>query len=307
MNFGWKSNINKSYDHGHWNTVLAAQPEKNGRVDVSRINPLFTSKNFISDSWREIQEVIGKRNLVRCYINGYTYGTDSYAHYDEHALYKEYSEFLGASETILIYLNDEWHHDYGGETVFFDENNEIKLSVLPKLGRTVVFNSDILHAARPVTRMYGGLREVLVFKTSKYTEDGKEDLFQMLFKKYSGVQHSGGTLFEHLVGTYKLLKEIGCANDICLAGLLHSCMGTESFQPDYHFTKEQIIEYTNEQVYSFVERFGKTKNRIETFSKYNDHTMLLIEWANLKDQASREPNRYLPSFVIVDNKLKGMR
>ncbi len=40
--------------------------------------------------------------------------------------------------------------------------------------------------------------------------------------------HSGRTLLDHLVGTYWLLSDWGCEEDICLAGLVHSAYGTAS-------------------------------------------------------------------------------
>lgn len=300
--YGWKSNVSKSYDMGHWNIRISEQKEKNGRVDIARTDPLFLEQNFVSAAWKQIQSVIGPRNLVRCYINGYTYGTDSYAHYDEHALYEKCAKYLGASETILIYLNEDWHHDYGGETVFFDENKEIKTSILPKFGRAVIFDSAILHAARPVTRMYGGMRKVLVFKTSEHTKDGKETLFQLLFKKYSNIQHSGGTLFEHLIGTYEHLKK-HCSKDVCLAGLLHSVKGTESFQNEELLTNAEILKYTSQNVLDLVDKFSKSTNRIQRFIADKDVDMLFIEWANYKDQASREPTKYNEGLILLTKEL----
>lgn len=41
--------------------------------------------------------------------------------------------------------------------------------------------------------------------------------------------HSGRTLLDHLIGTYWLLSDWGCQEDVCLAGLLHSAYGTAQF------------------------------------------------------------------------------
>lgn len=41
--------------------------------------------------------------------------------------------------------------------------------------------------------------------------------------------HSGRTLFDHLRGTYGLLKEWGNPEPVCLAGLFHSIYGTNAF------------------------------------------------------------------------------
>jgi Rps23 Pro-64 3,4-dihydroxylase Tpa1-like proline 4-hydroxylase len=52
--------------------------------------------------------------------------------------------------TILYYANKKWDVNYGGETLFYDDNNlEIIAAVKPKPGRFVVFDSTIYHSARP--------------------------------------------------------------------------------------------------------------------------------------------------------------
>ena len=43
--------------------------------------------------------------------------------------------------------------------------------------------------------------------------------------------HGHRTLYEHLIGTWKLLKEWGCSRDICNAGLFHSIYGTQVYLP----------------------------------------------------------------------------
>jgi hypothetical protein len=44
------------------------------------------------------------------------------------------------------------------------------------------------------------------------------------------VSHSGRTLYEHLAGTYELLREWGNVEPVCLAGLFHSIYGTQHFK-----------------------------------------------------------------------------
>ena len=43
-------------------------------------------------------------------------------------------------------------------------------------------------------------------------------------------RHSGRTLYKHLVGTHDLLREWGCDEDVCVAGLYHSIYGTQRFR-----------------------------------------------------------------------------
>lgn len=44
------------------------------------------------------------------------------------------------------------------------------------------------------------------------------------------VEHSSGTLLEHLRGTYEQLDRWGCSKDLCRAGLYHSVYGTQHFR-----------------------------------------------------------------------------
>ena len=41
--------------------------------------------------------------------------------------------------------------------------------------------------------------------------------------------HSGRTLFDHLKGTYDVLRDWNCPEHVCLAGLFHSIYGTNVF------------------------------------------------------------------------------
>lgn len=44
------------------------------------------------------------------------------------------------------------------------------------------------------------------------------------------VPHTQKNYLGHLVAVYRFVKEQGCEEDVCLAGLFHSIYGTESFQ-----------------------------------------------------------------------------
>ena len=51
--------------------------------------------------------------------------------------------------TILYYANVDYNHDWGGETVFYDESKELIKAVMPKPGRISIFPANVLHSARP--------------------------------------------------------------------------------------------------------------------------------------------------------------
>ncbi len=143
LTYGWKAETKIAYDQGHWNKQIL----KNSRLfpfDHSRL-PYIKYHPELNTLWNIIQATTGKTNLLRCYINGYTYGTDGYAHIDEEWIDQVYGS--GASgDTLIVYLNETWNIDWAGETVVFDNNKEIETAILPKYGRVLSFQSSKLHA-----------------------------------------------------------------------------------------------------------------------------------------------------------------
>ncbi len=98
--------------------------------------------------------------LDNAYASGYVYGTVHDLHTDGY--------FEGHCYTIMFYLNKVWDISYAGETVYTDPSKtEIVASVLPKPGRVVVFDGQIPHVAREVSRTCVELRMVATFKYRK--------------------------------------------------------------------------------------------------------------------------------------------
>ncbi|HWC63101.1 MAG TPA: 2OG-Fe(II) oxygenase [Rhizomicrobium sp.] len=71
----------------------------------------------------------------RAYVNRSVYGDAYYVHRDLCAV------------TVLYYVNLVWEPDWGGETIYFDDDNDAQLVVSPRPGRLVVARGDILHRA----------------------------------------------------------------------------------------------------------------------------------------------------------------
>jgi hypothetical protein len=44
------------------------------------------------------------------------------------------------------------------------------------------------------------------------------------------VDHTGKSYLAHLIGVYRYMKEKGCSEELCRAGMFHSIYGTELFQ-----------------------------------------------------------------------------
>jgi hypothetical protein len=69
----------------------------------------------------------------RAYINHSVYGDTYHMHRDFSAV------------TVLYYANLVWETDWGGETIYFDDNNDAQVVVSPLPGRMVIARGAILH------------------------------------------------------------------------------------------------------------------------------------------------------------------
>ena len=291
MSYGWMSNLKKKYDHGHWNYfVSGANTLEEEKLNMDcQYNPEFLNSS-INVIWNRLKKIIGERRVIRCYFNGYTYGTEGYVHRDT------IDDIPGwKQETVLIYCTDEWKADWAGETQLLDENHkEIVYSTMPLPNRIICFDSSIPHVARSVSRSYSGLRTVLAFKTTVFDID-EQKCIDYVKERTQGVPHSKTTFFEHLYGTYEILKELGLSKDVCIAGLFHAIYGTTYFNYEYGLTinrdevRELIGEYAENLAYTFCSMPNRTPNLIANGRKGNTKLFHLacIEYANLLEQAPR--------------------
>lgn len=287
MKYGWKSNSKISYDHGHWNHLILSN-SKYFKYDMSAL-PAMSKHPELAVIWNLIKQQLGDRILVRCYINGYTFGTDAYAHIDDKNITAKFGEDA-LSETVIIYLNKKWNRDWSGETVIYN-GDEIERSVLPKFNRMLTFNSALFHAARPVSRSCPDLRLVLVFKTgAKHINDKRIDFLMPLVKD---MPHSGRTFLDHLINVMRLLERYHMPKEVCAAGLFHSIYGTEYYKADLGISRETVRELIGSYAEYLVHEFCTLRNRLQTLltnaNKYPPHVLrdlLYIELANLEDQNS---------------------
>jgi hypothetical protein len=86
-------------------------------------------------------EVLRERKMQRCKLN-LNYKDTSYAEDEFYPIHKDMGEYSGI--TAIYYVND-----CDGDTLFFNNNNELVESVTPKKGRIVYFDNQILHAGQP--------------------------------------------------------------------------------------------------------------------------------------------------------------
>lgn len=309
LTYGWKANNNRSYDQGHWNKLIVPNSTRFpcDHNQTSYLNNHPEIKNI----WGILQATVGSRGFYRTYINGYTYGTEGYAHQDDVWIKEKYGS-TALSETAVIYLNNKWHIDWGGETVIYSDmkidnaDNEIVVSVLPKMGRIFIFESTALHAARPLSRSCPDLRSVLVIKTidPSVVSPLVNFISDLTFK----VKHSGKSFFEHLFGTMLNIehKNRNVSDDVLLAGLYHSVYGTEYFNYNNpEITREIIQKMLGEYSEYLVYEFCNMKYRVNTLmTNSNDYypkalkDLIMIEIANLEDQNSN---------FVFDTQIKELR
>lgn len=304
--YGWKADIDKPYDQGHWNRRLL----NNSRILPydHRSMPYIRRYPEVSLLWDHVISYIGDRALLRAYTNGYTYGTDGYLHKDDVWI----SKVFGAdalSETVIFYLNDSWDPDWAGETVIFDDEKEIEKSVLPKFGKMLIFDSNKLHAARPLSRAYGGLRQIFVFKTIDKRFISKE--VEYILERTQNNIHTNRSFFEHLFNTMLTLENFNCNKNVLKAGLFHSIYGTENYSfKDPTVTRSDVKKLIGEYAEHLVWLFCTMKNRTEVLKNNSHHLsdeiykdLLHIEIANLTEQAF---DTYANDISQLKNKLNEM-
>ncbi|XP_065060932.1 uncharacterized protein LOC135688140 [Rhopilema esculentum] len=94
--------------------------------------------------------------------------------------------------TFLVYLNPNWTQNYYGETAFFERNSddtEIVAEVRPRYGRSVIFQGQIPHSARPPSLNFTGARLTFVTKLQENEYYGRyKNLEEELrhFQSHSG-------------------------------------------------------------------------------------------------------------------------
>lgn len=140
--FGQKSNPGDAF--GFW--IANITPEV-----LAEVEPL-------ARLWAIVDEQVAQRtcDIDRMYVNAYTYGDCPTVHADH---------VDAGYYTALYYANEEWSHDWSGETVFFNEaKDEIVRSVYPRPGRLVTFDSRLPHVAREPNRICPYVRYTIAMK-----------------------------------------------------------------------------------------------------------------------------------------------
>lgn len=97
--------------------------------------------------------------LYECFLSANSFGTEGRVHHDIQNVQARHRH-----HTVLVYCNPKWEIAWGGETLVFDDQQEITSAVSPKPGRVMKISHDPLHVGRGVSRICPSDRRVLVFK-----------------------------------------------------------------------------------------------------------------------------------------------
>jgi SM-20-related protein len=153
--------------------TLRYQRKEKSRADVpvsaasaDIADALLTSDPFFLRLKSVAQEMIGESlRDQRAYVNSSVYGDMYYAHRDC-SVHRQHV-------TVLYYANLEWQPDWGGETIFYNDNEDAEVVVSPKPGRLVVARGAILHRGTVPTRACYEERYTIAYKM--LSGDPKDD------------------------------------------------------------------------------------------------------------------------------------
>ena len=76
----------------------------------------------------------------------------------------------------MVYLNDEWHDEWGGPTRFLDVATDTEYAVLPRPGRCVVMDQDVSHSVTAPTAAARRPRYSLVWKLILHPTRENQDM-----------------------------------------------------------------------------------------------------------------------------------
>ena len=287
--YGWPSN--NEIPFGHWNVDITKTTHNNPTDVASKLPKEFKL------AWEKINKEFFKDQalLTRCYSNRHTYGTEGYVHTDTER--KE-------DHTVIVYLDEIWDTNWGGETIFYNnERTHILQAIVPYLGRVVVFPGNIPHRASGVTRICNKNRTTLMFKCTvdpKAIYDSETLLLEFLKDiKADKKGHKVGTLADHLLRVYHILKSFGANDILALAGGLHSVYSTTTYKTaTLPYTSEKIRDTFGPEVdrivrlFSTIDRPKCLETPDKTLTDLDLFLLRCIECANLHDQDELNEETY---------------
>jgi SM-20-related protein len=97
-----------------------------------------------------------KFTVERCYVNNSVYGDMYYAHRD--------CQTHQNNITVLYYGNMRWEADWGGETVFYNDDMDAEFAVSPRPCRVLASRGAIIHRGGVPSRICHEERFTIAYK-----------------------------------------------------------------------------------------------------------------------------------------------
>ena len=130
-----------------------------GLVAVCDIAPeTIAGDTFLRVLRRTVEMVFPNEQFTdqRAYVNCSVYGDTYYIHRDCAAHERHV--------TALYYANLEWQADWGGETIYYNDDEDAEFAITPRPGRLVVARGAILHRGLVPIRSCYEERYTLAYK-----------------------------------------------------------------------------------------------------------------------------------------------
>jgi hypothetical protein len=134
-------------EYRHWAHNMPLELTQKFQLAITANNVM---KNLFKDSYR----------VYRSYCNVARYGDMLYPHTDCMPEAKEM--------TALWFVQDEWDYEWGGETLFYNKENDAEVVLTPKPGRLAIFDGAICHAGNPPNKICTKPRYTFALKYEKY-------------------------------------------------------------------------------------------------------------------------------------------
>lgn len=136
-----------------------SRPDVPGLAAVSDIPP----ENVAADPFlRSVRQLVEKAfpneqfSDQRVYVNSSIHG-------DSYFMHRDCAAHL-PHVTALYYANLEWQPDWGGETIYYNDEEEAEIVVMPRPGRLVIARGAVLHRGTVPTRICYEERYTLAYK-----------------------------------------------------------------------------------------------------------------------------------------------
>jgi hypothetical protein len=110
-------------------------------------------------------------------------------------------------------------------------------------------------------------------------------------KNCHNIKHSNSNFFNHLIGTFNILKKWKQSEDLCIAGMFHSIYGNKYFNPNLNVTREEIKNLIGEKAENLVYKFVNCER--DKINESNDSELIILNLANSLEQKKL--------FIIEDN------